>query len=180
MTISVDQFREGMRGLAASVTILATANDAGKRVGMTATAVCSVTGDPPTLLCCISRDNQTRDFFVEAGRFSANVLPASDEALATRFAMRISPEERFAQGCWSAHRIGVPVLDTASAWFACKTVQTVEIGSHTIFFGQIEDMHSRGNHVMPLLYAHGGYGEFSGARPVFQDLMWTPDWQVYD
>ncbi len=178
MTVAVDRFREGMRRLAASVNILTTSTDDGERFGMTATAVCSVSGDPPTLLCCINRDNQTRDAIVGAGRFAVNVLAASDEPLANRFAMRMTHAERFEQGAWAMHELGLPVLETAAAWFACQIVTQVEVGSHTIFFGEVADVASRGAHVLPLLYANGGYGKFSDAQPTLNELMWTPDWQV--
>jgi len=180
MAATVEQFREGMRYLAGSVTILATATGDRERVGMTATAVCSVSGAPPTLLCCINRDNATRDAFAASDAFSVNILAAGDEDLANRFAMRLPHAERFKRGSWSAHETGTPVLDTAAAWFACKSTQTLEVGSHTVFFGEILEIKVRGSHVMPLLYAHGGYGKFAGAQLSLQDLMWSPNWQVYD
>ena len=163
MTVSADTFREGMRRLAASVNILSTAADDGERFGMTATAVCSVSGDPPTLLCCINRDNQTRDAIAGAGRFAVNVLAASDEPLANRFAMKMPHAERFAQGAWARHDLGLPVLETAAAWFACRIVSQVEVGSHTIFFGEVVEVGTSGPDAIPLLYANGGYGKFSDA-----------------
>lgn len=180
MTVDADSFRDGMRRLAASVTILATRTGNGDRYGMTATAVCSVSGAPPTLLCCINRDNQTRDALVEAGRFSVNVLAAGEEDLANRFAGKFSHSERFEEGIWHAHDTGVPVLETAAAWFSCRTVSKSEAGSHTVFFGEVEAVKTRGEHVLPLLYAHGGYGSFAQPDRPFNDLMWIPDWQVYD
>lgn len=163
MSIAPEQFRAGMRRLAASVTILATAHRNGTRMGMTATAVCSVTGDPPTLLCCINRENQTRDALIDAERFSVNLLHADAAPLANRFAQRLSHEERFSQGDWTMHDSGVPVLREATAWFACRLEQAVEVGSHTIFFGTIIDIHTLGDEGPPLLYAHGGYGRFQAA-----------------
>lgn len=180
MTVSADRFREGMRHLAASVTVLTTALPDGRRVGMTATAVCSVSGDPPMLLCCINRTNATRQAFAEAGIYAVNVLAVGEQDIANRFAARMEPEERFARGAWTVLETGAPILESAAAAFDCRIAQTVEIGSHSIFFGEVLSVAARGAHVMPLLYAHGGYGGFNGGRLALHDLLWTPDWQVDD
>lgn len=181
MAVPAEDFRQGMRRLAASVTILTTRMADGTRIGMTATAVCSVSGDPPTLLCCINRTNATRTAFAESGIYAVNVLAAGEDDIATRFATPMSPEERFARGAWTTLSTGAPILEDAVASFDCRIAQIAEIGSHSIFFGEVLSVNVRGAHVAPLLYAHGGYGAFASAQqPSLQDLMWTPDWQVYD
>lgn len=164
MSVSPGQFRDGMRHLAASVTILATAHEDGARFGMTATAVCSVSAEPPMLLCCINRDNQTRDAFAAAGHFSVNLLGTDSQHLADRFARRMMHEERFQDGRWRLHEAGVPVLGDAMAWFACRLAETVEIASHTVFFGEVIDIGTGTPPASPLLYAHGGYGSFAAAH----------------
>lgn len=180
MTVSADLFREGMRRLAASVTILTTRTVEGTPIGMTATAVCSVSGDPPTLLCCINRANASRAAFAEAGVYAVNVLTSGEADLATRFALPMAPEERFSRGAWTALETGAPVLESATATFDCRISQVTEVGSHTIFFGEVLAIATRGAHVMPLLYAHGGYGSFAGSQTALGEIFWTPDWQVYD
>jgi len=178
--VPVEVFREGMRRLAASVTVLTTRRPDGGRVGMTATAVCSVSGEPPILLCCVNRANATRQAFVEAGVYAVNVLAEGEQEIASRFAARMDAEERFARGAWTTLETGAPVLESAVASFDCRIVQTVETGTHSIFFGEILAIAMRGAHVMPLLYAHGNYGGFSGVEAALNDIFWTPDWQVYD
>lgn len=180
MAVAADDFRQGMRRLAAGVTILTTRLEDGTRIGMTATAVCSVSGDPPTLLCCIHRANATRAAFAQAGHYAVNVLAAGEDAIATRFATPMPPEARFARGAWTTLESGAPILESAAAAFDCRIAQVAEVGSHSIFFGEVIAIALRGAHVMPLLYAHGGYGKFAGPQLSFQDVMWTPDWQVYD
>jgi len=54
MTVSREQFRDAMARLGAAVNIVTTDGTAG-RAGFTASAVCSVTDDPPTLLVCLNR-----------------------------------------------------------------------------------------------------------------------------
>ena len=52
--VNVEQFRLAMRSLAGAVNIVSTAHS-GHRYGLTATAVCSATADPPTVLVCLNR-----------------------------------------------------------------------------------------------------------------------------
>src|SRR3981189_248751 len=57
-TVDPTAFREAMSRLGAAVHVITTAGPAGK-AGTTATAVCSVTDAPPTLLVCLNRQTQT-------------------------------------------------------------------------------------------------------------------------
>ena len=51
--VSGSDFKEGMRHLAASVTVI-TVDHNGKKDGLTATATCSVSAEPPQLLVCVN------------------------------------------------------------------------------------------------------------------------------
>jgi len=179
VTVDAEMYKAGMRRLAASVAVLTVGLPDGRRHGMTATAVCSVSAAPPILLCCINRNSAARAAFSEANNFAVNVLAASDRALADRFARPMDAEERFAEGLWARDRTGAPVLETAIATFDCERSHSIEVGGHTVFFGEVQAVRVRSEHIMPLLYAHGGYGEFAAARPVpLPDLMWVPDWRT--
>jgi flavin reductase len=180
MTVPIDPFREAMRRLAASVTILTTRLPDGGRLGVTATAVCSVSGDPPILLCCINQASASAAAFASAGIFAVNILALGEDDIASRFATPMDSEARFARGAWTWMETGAPILESAAAAFDCRIVQAVEMGSHHVFFGAVEAVTTRGAHVMPLLYAHGGYGGFHGGPAALSDLFWTPDWQVDD
>jgi len=180
MAVDAESFRLGMRRLAASVTILTTAGPDVGRAGMTATAVSSVTADPPTLMCCVNRNNATRHAIAAAGCVAVNLLSSSDHELASRFATAMPPEERFRAGSWTTLATGAPALETAAGVFDCLIGHSIEIGSHTVFFGEVQAVQVRDQHVRPLLYAHGGYGSFAGAPVALRGLMWTPDWQVDD
>ena len=63
-----DSFRLAMRRLAASVTVLTIMRD-GRPLGMAATAVCSLSFDPPSILACINRSASLHDDFVGIERF---------------------------------------------------------------------------------------------------------------
>src|SRR5207244_7787711 len=74
-------FREAMSRLGAAVHVITTAGPGGK-TGATATAVCSVSDAPPTLLMCLNRKSQTNPVVVENGVFCVNALGDSGAEIA--------------------------------------------------------------------------------------------------
>ena len=60
-TVEPAAFREAMCRLGAAVHVVTTAGPGGK-TGATATAVCSVSDAPPTLLMCLNRRSQCSEF----------------------------------------------------------------------------------------------------------------------
>ena len=108
-------YRAAMARLAGAVHLVTT-DGPGGRAGFTATAVCSVSDAPPTLLVCINRDSSAYPAFNRNGRLCVNLLAAGHEALAEAFGRR-PLAERFSEGDWHEGRGGGPVLDGALAAF---------------------------------------------------------------
>jgi len=77
-------FRKAMRTLASAVSIVSTAHD-NCRFGMTATAVCSLSMQPPTLLVCVNQSTSLHHPLLSAGRFCINILHADQDELARTF-----------------------------------------------------------------------------------------------
>ncbi|HWK43584.1 MAG TPA: flavin reductase family protein [Stellaceae bacterium] len=155
MTIDRELFKAGMRQLASGVTIIATQHD-GERRGLTATAVCSVSTDPPTLLCCVNRQSKPHDLIEAAGCFSINVLAVEDAALANRFSGGETGEARFEVGSWGTLVTGAPILETALASFDCAVTETLDGITHTVFIGRVRAVATRPGRPA-LLYAEGDY-----------------------
>ncbi|SUG01359.1 4-hydroxyphenylacetate 3-monooxygenase coupling protein [Salmonella enterica subsp. enterica serovar Hartford] len=95
------RFRDAMASLAAAVNIVTTAGHAG-RCGITATAVCSVTDTPPSVMVCINANSAMNPVFQGNGRLCINVLNHEQELMARHFAgmTGMAMEERFHQPCW--------------------------------------------------------------------------------
>lgn len=163
MDMNPQSFRDGMRRLAASVTVLTTLAQDGTPLGMTATAVCSVSSDPPILLICVNRNSANCAAFAASGHFAVNVLDQQDAAIASRFATPMPPAERFALGAWHALATGAPVLASAAAAFDCRILSQTDMGSHSVFYGAVAAVALAPGEAMPLLYAHGNYGGFAPA-----------------
>src|ERR1700728_327934 len=99
VSVEPQAFREAMSRLGAAVHIVTTAGIGGK-TGFTATAVCSVSDTPPTLLVCLNRKSQGGPILRENKVFCVNTLGADCEAIADVFAGRTGAvmAERFATG----------------------------------------------------------------------------------
>lgn len=136
-------FRAAMARFPGAVTIV-TALHGAERRGITATAVCSVTADPPSLLVCLNRKTGTCAAVRAGGRFNVNLLPGEGGPTALAFAGAggVTGEAKFASGDWEADADGLPVLATAALTFSCAVSEVLEAGSHSIFIGQIEAIRS--------------------------------------
>lgn len=157
--VNVDQFKLGMRGLAHAVNII-TAAHAGHRYGMTATAVCSATAEPPTVLVCLNRNSATHGGVVKSKAFCANVLRVEDSELSNLFSGAQSGEGRFKSREWSKLITGSPVLLDALVSFDCRVVKKLVHGAHTMFLGQVQQV-VFGKKGKPLLYAEGQYAKLA-------------------
>src|SRR4030095_8960881 len=107
--LDAGQFRAGMRSLAGAVNIITSAHS-GHRYGMTATAVCSATAEPPTVLVCINKLATTHGAVAKSKVFCVNVLRAESWELSTVFSGGQTGDARFKNGNWSKLATGSPVL----------------------------------------------------------------------
>lgn len=171
MTVTIDQFKQGMRMLAGGVTIVTTKH-AGQFSGLTATAVCSLSAEPPRILACINRGGTTYGMISQSRRFCVNVLAAGQSDLAACFAgmLNIGADDRFNYGEWTQAETGSPVLEDALVAFDCTVSSIMDTGSHTIIIGDIQAIHSNGARDgaggEPLLYMDG---QFSTLAPLAED-----------
>ncbi|CDA00206.1 fMN reductase (NADH) RutF [Klebsiella variicola CAG:634] len=103
-------FRDAMAHVGAAVNIITTDGPAG-RAGFTASAVCSVTDTPPTLLVCLNRSASVWPVFSEHHTLCVNTLAAGQEALSTLFGGKTAMDERFAAADWQTGATGCPRLE---------------------------------------------------------------------
>lgn len=129
----------------------------GRPCGLTASAVASVSLEPPLVLVCVDRGADSHDCIRESGYFSLNILAADQERVSRRFASW-DLEEKFAGVDFWKGESGAPILAESLAWLDCKLWASYPGGDHTIFVGEV----LAGDAVdsAPLLYYRGGYGRF--------------------
>ena len=139
ISIEPPAFREAMTRLGAAVHVVTTAGPAGK-TGFTATAVCSVSDQPATLLVCLNRRSNSAPLMAQNGVFCVNTLGAAESNLADIFAGRsgVHLEERFSVGEWTTLKTGSPVLTTAVVAFDCRTIDIQAVASHNVVFGAVQ------------------------------------------
>ncbi len=152
-------FRYAMRHVAATVYAVTTRND-GVPAGILATAVNSLSFDPPSLLVCINRSASLHDPLLAEGMFAVNVLGLANREVADHF-MNSEAPDRFSQGKW-IDIAGVPVLSDAQSSFVCRMVHSHEFGTHTVFIGELVAAHHR-NDATPLTYYDRNYIDISAA-----------------
>lgn len=134
--ITRQSYRDAMARLGAAVNIVTT-DGPGGRHGFTASAVCSVTDTPPTLLVCLNKGSSVSQAFHANGVLCVNTLASGHEDLSQRFGGRTPAEERFATADWKTFATGAPMLVGAAVAFDCRVVRTVEIGTHDVLFCEV-------------------------------------------
>jgi len=166
MEISPDQFRNGMRRLGGAVNIVTSAYD-GVFAGLTATAVTSLSAEPPRLLCCINRAGATYETISKGRCISVNVLGAQQKKLAMRFAgMDGEPEtERFSSEVWGVGVSGAPFYKEALVSFDCEVESVLDAGSHGIVIGNILEIRlNETSEDTPLCYIDGNWATMSALK----------------
>ena len=134
--IEASDFKNGMALLTTAVNVITTEGPSGCH-GFTASAVCSVTDTPPTLLVCMNQSSRSHAYFVENKVLSVNVLGAQHETISNAFASRLSSEERFEQGSWTRLTTGAPILENALVRFDCEIEDIQQVGTHSIFMCRV-------------------------------------------
>lgn len=142
-------FRKAMRRLASAVTVISTAH-ASCCYGMTATAVTSVSSNPPSLLACINRSASLHAPLLASARFCVNILHGSQSEIADAFGGMRAGDARFSAGDWAMHDNGLPYLTDAQASLFCTSDLVTRYGTHSIVVGKISEI-IVGGHVAPLL-----------------------------
>lgn len=162
MPVDSAAYRNAISRFLTGVTIVTTVADE-KPSGLTATAIASVTLEPPTLLACLNRHSTTCQAIVQAGRFTVNVLASDQTDIAKLFASRET--DKFQQLAVLGHGIetgsfGTPHLRGALASIDCAVSATTDIGTHRIFFGEVQQVQcAEGS---PLGYFRGAFVDRPG------------------
>lgn len=146
-----------MSRVGAAVHIVTTDGLAG-RAGITASAVTSITIDPPMMLFCINKASRSAAKFVQNGVFCINTLRRADQQLSDMFAGRTGHqnEERFASTEWKVLVTGAPALTSALVAFDCRLIEAKEVTTHLVMIGAVEAVEIAPK-AEALMYAHREY-----------------------
>lgn len=152
---TADAFKQAMRRLAATVNLICL-TDGDTPMGMAATAVCSVSMEPPSLLVCVNKSASLHGPLMAASHFSVNVLHKDQEETARLFSNNSMRDMRFADAGWQRHPLGPPLLANAQVGLVCQRSEMLAFATHTIVIGSVVDVVVRED-VNPLLYLNGAF-----------------------
>jgi len=148
------EFRDVIRHLASGVTII-TSSLGGEPVGLTATAVCSVSATPPMLLVSLTAASRTAQGVAETGAFAVHLLPHAGRRYAEQFASRSSHFRDVKYSPTPDRQI--PLLANALGWFLCQVENSLPVADHVIFVGRVLQCELKDKSPDPLLYFDRNY-----------------------
>ena len=145
-----EDFRTVFGHFASGVTVITTQLE-GQPFGTTASAVSSLSLDPPRMLVCLNRSSSTHDALVRAKRYAINILAAEQADVAARFGRKGA--DKFIGTPYRMSSNGLPLIDGALATIECEISDTATGGTHTIFIGKALQASARAGD--PLAYYRG-------------------------
>jgi flavin reductase (DIM6/NTAB) family NADH-FMN oxidoreductase RutF len=158
MPINKNEFRQALSRFASGVTVV-TARDADNHLhGITVSAFCSVSLEPPLVLVCIEKRAGSHHAFQTGKAFVVNLLATHQQHISDRFASRVA--DKFEGIAYKNGIESLPLLDDALANLECVLKYSYDAGDHTIFVGEIENAHVSDGE--PLIYFHGNYRKIEG------------------
>ena len=155
MSVSPDEFRSVLGRFPSGVTVVTTKAADGSDQGMTVSAFCSVSLEPPLVLICIEKTASVYDALTSAPGFVVNILSARQEQIARRFS--IVDIDRFEGVGFSRTQNGIAVLDDVLGIIECRKFALHDAGDHTIIVAEVEA--TRAENGSPLVYYRGGYAQ---------------------
>ena len=153
MPVDPGDFREGLSRFASGVTVVTTRDGDGSAHGLTVSAFCSLSLEPPLILICIEKGIRSHDALSASSHFVVNVLNADQMDISNRFASQV--DDRFDGIATRPGIDGIPVIEDAVATIECSRYAALDGGDHTIFVGLVEAISV--SDASPLLYFRSNY-----------------------
>ena len=166
-TLMPDEFRNAIGRFASGVTVVTTVHD-GRPYGTTASAVTSVSLEPPMLLICMNKQSETGQAVAACRRFAVNILGEDQPDAAVQFAQK--GDDKFVGIGLDEGEAGVPLLRGALATLECRVVEEVTGGTHSVFLAEVDGASARAG--APLAYFQGQFGrlELSQDEDAYRDI----------
>ncbi len=165
--VTDEVFRDMIGRFASGVTVITTTADDGDH-GTTASAVSSLSMDPPMLLICLNKTSDTKTAILESGVFGVNILAEHQDQIAYKFARK--GQDKFEGVEVLRGRTGIPLIENALAHLECEVNETVTGGTHTVFLARVKE--ASGTEGAPLTYFRGRFGRLESVldEATYRDL----------
>ena len=163
-----DRFRAAFRRHSTTVTVLTYYDRQGRAAGMTATAVSSLSANPPSLVVAINRASRSHPEILGAGEFGVNVLGLAQEAIARHCAMPGSDKLLDPDWLLPSAEASTPVLQHALAHMDCRIARVHEEYTHSLIVAEVERVWL-GTEGVPLIYSEGTYRTLEAAEKAHEE-----------
>lgn len=128
-------YRELMAGFPSGVTVVTATAAGGLPVGLTVSAFCAVSLEPPLVLVCVDNGSNTLPVIEDTGRFVVNILAHGRSTLARRFA--IKEGDKFEGVEYRLGEYGPILVADAAAYIGCSVHDQLPAGDHQVFLGRV-------------------------------------------
>lgn len=138
-SFAAEDFRHAMRLLAGGVVVVTTEVD-GRPWGLTVSACCSLTAEPPRVLVSLDSRTVSWQSILERGGFGVALLGADQVDVARRCSATGQPkfiEEYVADG--GGAEIGSPVVRDALVHLDCAVERSYPVGDHQVVVGRVRE-----------------------------------------
>ena len=168
-----DLFRQAFRRHAATVVVLTYLDSEAAPCGMTATSMCSLSADPPSLLACINREARAHAEITARGRFGVNLLSIDQRSIADHCSR--AGVHKLLRESWLASDApaeATPRLRDSLAHLECEVDTSYEAYSHSVFLGLIRSVWLNPREAPPLLYHGGIYSQLESPAERAERFHW--------
>lgn len=164
-----EAFRASMRLVASSVSLVTARDDAGEWHGMAVTSAGSLSMTPPSMIVAVNRTASIHPVILHSGRFTLNLMDETHAALLEPFARSDMRDRRFAGDHWVEAGSSGPVLKGALCSHVCSVAETHEFGTHSVFFGTVDDVilpEGMAHTPAPILWLNGKRASVAAAQSI--------------
>jgi flavin reductase (DIM6/NTAB) family NADH-FMN oxidoreductase RutF len=158
MPVDPASFRKALGRFASGVTVVTTRDAAGRPLGLTVSAFCSVSLRPPLVVACIDHRSDANAGMRESGHFAVSVLREDQAPVSRRFARR--ERDKLAGFAFVEGRHRLPLVPGAIAHIQCRVRSFHDEGDHAIWVGEVQAIAVHAGR--PLLHYRGEYGRLDG------------------
>ena len=166
--------RESMRHWATGVAVV-TSRYLENEHGMTVNSFSSVSLEPPLVMVALAQDSRTCAMVSQSGIFGVTILAPSQRHISDRFAGRDAKNQNRFDGIDTLRLVsGAPFIAGGLAFLDCRVSETYQIATHTLFLGQVVEIHINseepGN---PLLYFNRSYQQMAAQGKAIMDIPFS-------
>jgi flavin reductase ActVB len=159
MPVDTLAFRQALAQFPSGITVV-TARDAGGRPqGLTVSAFCSVSMEPPLVLVCVDERAEADGAIRSSRLFGVSVLAEGQEQVSRRFAS--GGPDKFEGIELVTGRHGTLLVPGALAHIECRVRSGHSEGDHTVWVGEVVSLATYAGR--PLVYHARGYRRLDGA-----------------